>query len=779
MRGALSLLTVLLLAAISARAADAPAPEELRTALERIDASFLSFRDEPAPKPGEIELGRELFFDPRLSRARALSCASCHQPGLAWTDGLPRALGKDQKPTLRNTPSLLGVAGHAPFFRDGRAPTLEAQALMPIQDPTEMDFTLPELVERLEGVPGYARQFRAVYGAGASPERVAAAIAAFERTIEPARDSPFDRFRRGDAPLPAPAARGLVLFTGKARCVLCHPGSDFTDNIFHNVGERRVPGDDDPGRYAVAPVDYAFRAFKTPSLRDVALTPPYLHDGSIPDLRAAVDFYDRAGDEEDGRDRLLRPLGLSEREKRDLVAFLEALTSTPAEVKAPLLPPDDDPEAPRAGLSPEVAGVASAAERGEAEALRARARELELAARRLRLEKAPAERSSSCLGEIERRARRLGYGPAAADAAGRARALALAWTRCAAELGEAGAPEAADLPGAEAAAARAAELLGAPTPPDADAARCRARFSPDSFLADLRAGRFDADLSEELVAANFDDLARWRGYAALRTDDRRGCDALKGFTRTYNGLQVDAGASCREWADSVRFARALMLRAPDFPAACRALMRDGYTAMSDADIEGLCALIAKDVDEPARLCAELGGRWLPAERGASCEAEFARYARGDGGSCAGFTSGPEILSERCEGLLAYRRALAGGGARACGSSELCRALAGDAEGPQTRVGERLSSRACGTVARAARSTRRSDLDLARGELDAAGAGVAAAESVRPAGDRAAAARIDAEAERVARLAQRVSAELAGLPADLAADAAAPAPESGP
>jgi len=776
------LIMALLATAVPLRAADAPSPDELHSALERLDSTFLSFRDEPAAKPGEVELGRTLFFDPRLSRERTLSCASCHQPPLAWADGLPRDLGKDQKPGRRNTPSLLGVAGHGPFFRDGRAATLEIQALMPIQDPTEMDFALPELMERLEGVPGYAREFRAVYGAGPSAQNVAAALAAFERTIQPARDSAFDRFRRGEAPLPAPAARGLVLFAGKARCVLCHPGSDFTDNFFHNVGETRAAGDTDPGRFAVVPVDYAFRAFKTPSLRDVALTAPYLHDGSLPDLRSAVDFYDRAGDQADGRDRLLKPLGLSEREKRDLVAFLEALTSTPPQVAVPLLPVDLDPASRAAGLAPLVAAAAAAAERGEDAALRERAAALERAAQARRLELEAAGQAPSCLADIESRARRLGYGPAASDARARAAALARTWERCALALDEAPPAPAADLAGADAAAARAGALLAAPLPAGADEGRCRAEFSPDRFAADLRSRRFDGELTDALVKATFDDLMRWRSYVALRSGDPRDCDALKGLQRTYNGLQVSADASCREWTAAAHFSRALMRRTPDFPQACRLSLRQGYAAMTEPEIERTCALIGARVDEPEALCAQLAPSVLAPERIPACVAEFSRYARGAApDSCAGLETGAEILRERCRALVALRRARDGGGPQACGSSDLCRVLAGDDAGPEARVRERMGSFACALISGAALSARHADLDLARRGLDEARAGVAAAEAARAAGDRAGAAAVDAAAERVARLEARELEQRSSLPAagTRALDPMSPDPGSAP
>jgi cytochrome c peroxidase len=752
--------------AASARAADAPTPDELRAALEKLDSPFLSFRDEPAAKPGEVELGRKLFFDPRLSRDRVLSCSSCHQPALAWTDGLPKARGKLQKVTQRNTPSLLGVAGHAPFFRDGRAPTLEAQALMPIQDPNELDFTIPELLERLESVPGYARDFRAVYGGEATGPRIASALAAFERTIQPKRDSAFDRFRAGDAALPAPAARGLVLFTGKARCVLCHPGVDFTDDFFHNVGEKRVAGDSDAGRFSFIPVDYAFRAFKTPSLRDVALTAPYLHDGSLPDLRAAVDFYDRAGDQAEGRDRLLKPLNLSEREKRDLVAFLEALTSTPQEVPAPLLPPDDDPESSRAGLGPRVEAVVSAAEHGLDTALRDRARDLEWHAQALRLELEAAGQAPSCLGDVESRARRLGFGPPVDDARARARSLARAWERCALPLGEAAQESAADLGGAAAAATRAEALLTAPLPPDADETRCREKFSPDAYAADLRAGKFDGELTDALVKATFDDLMRWRGYAALRSGDPRDCAQLKGLKRTYNGLQVEAETSCREWTGAARFSRALMRRDPDFRSACLISLRQGYSVMSSSDIEETCAAIARDIDEPAKLCGELIPARLSPDRLSACIAEFSRYAAPGkpAAGCAGLEAGAEVLRERCGALSGLRRARDGGGAAACGSSDLCRALYGDYAGPEARLKSRMSSFACALLSGAALSARHSDLDMAGRALDSARAGIAAAESARAPGDRGAAAAVDALAERVARLDARQQAQLSALPA---------------
>lgn len=777
----LSLITAAFLAAAPV-GAEPPAPSaaEQKAALDRIQAVFLDLQDATPPRPEEAALGRQLFFDPRLSRERTLSCASCHQPSLAWTDGLPKARGAGHKELRRNTPTLLDVARRAPFFRDGRAATLEAQALVPLTEPDEMGLTLPELEARLSAVPAYARLFQSVYGGKPTPARAARALAAFERGIASGRDADFDRFRRGEAPLSAEQARGLVLFAGKARCVLCHVGPDFSDGFFHALGRARESGEVDPGRYAVVPIDYAYRAFKTPSLRDAAWTPPYFHDGAMPDLRAVVDFYDRGGDGGEEKDGLIRPLGLTEREKRDLVAFLGALSGAPPRVSAPVLPPDEEgPSMPDAGgaLS---ASLQAAAEKGDAAALREAGVKLEALARSRRLALTAAGTPvPDCLNDVEDRARRFGYGPSQpAGEAARAASLSQAWSRCAALQGWLGAPPAADgLAGADAALARGERLFAA-APAPAEREACRAAFDPDELIADLKEGRLEPQAADALTKSTFEDLLRWRAWRAAGSSSDAACDSLKGLDRIYNGLRGDAASACREASTSLRFSRALMRRSQDWPRACRASLAYDYAAMGPGAAERVCGAVERLVDDPPKLCASLVPEFLTEERLPSCVAEFARYAKdGDGGDCGSIAAGADVLKGRCEALKAFRRAVSAGPG-ACGGSELCRVLAGDAAPALAKLKARMGTAACALSARGRNSQRHGDLALAGREAESARLALAAVEASRAMSDRSTAARIDALAARAARLEASVSAAIQALPTEegeppMASDGSAP------
>ena len=305
--GFLTAALVLALSVTPAVAApDDEPPADVEAALDRLDAVTLQLRPRRAPLEAEVSLGRQLFFDPRLSAEKAMSCATCHNPALAWTDGLPRASGRGGRKLGRNTPTLLNMSDHSLFFRDGRALSLEEQALAPIQDPAEMGSDPKVLEKDLARIPGYRRQFEALYGPGQTRlANAAKALAAFVGTIRSPRDSPFDRFRTDRAALDPAQKRGLLLFTGKARCVRCHEGAGFSNGFFHNIGLKPDPAAEDVGRFAVVPVDYTRRAFKTVPLRDVALTAPYMHDGSLASLSDVVAFYDRGGDEHDGVDLLI------------------------------------------------------------------------------------------------------------------------------------------------------------------------------------------------------------------------------------------------------------------------------------------------------------------------------------------------------------------------------------------------------------------------------------------------------------------------------------------
>jgi cytochrome c peroxidase len=298
----------------------------------------------PAPEPEHnrsnperVQLGKLLFFDPRLSRSGVTSCATCHNPALAWGDGLALGVGHGMKTLGRRTPTLLNVAWSELFFWDGRAASLEEQALGPIASPDEMNLPLDQLKARIEAIPGYRKAFQIAYpGEAISPQTIAKAIAAYERTIV-SHTAPFDRWVAGEeAAISEAAKRGFALFDGQAQCSKCHSGWRLTDDAFHDVG---VPGED-RGRGKLLPQIGAVQfAFKTPTLRNVDRRAPYMHDGSEANLEAVIDLYDLGGRAR--RPSLaaeIKPLGLSPQDKSDLVAFLRTLTSDDAPVELPALP---------------------------------------------------------------------------------------------------------------------------------------------------------------------------------------------------------------------------------------------------------------------------------------------------------------------------------------------------------------------------------------------------------------------------------------------------------
>lgn len=282
-------------------------------------------------------LGKVLFFDPRLSGSNWISCASCHNPALSWGDGLPKAIGHGMKELGRRTPTILNLAWSESLFWDGRAASLEEQALGPVSSPGEMNLELDKMVEKIKAVKEYHQLFERAYpGEPISEKTIAKAIATYERGIVSGK-APFDKWLAGDErALDESAKRGFVLFNEKANCVKCHTGWRFTDDGFHDVG---IAGED-PGRGKLLPDIPAMQsAFKTPGLRNVDRRAPYFHNGSAPTLEAVVEYYNKGGEVK--RASLspdVKPLQLTALEKRDLVAFLTALTSVDAPCEIPSLP---------------------------------------------------------------------------------------------------------------------------------------------------------------------------------------------------------------------------------------------------------------------------------------------------------------------------------------------------------------------------------------------------------------------------------------------------------
>lgn len=274
----------------------------------------------------KIQLGRQLFFEKRLSEDRTLSCATCHDPQTGFSDGKRLSLGIHGSRGRRHTPSLINVAFQPYLFWDGRANSLEDQALAPFRNPVEMGGSAEEAVARLSRWEEYQQRFREVFESPITAENLAQALASFERTIL-SGNSPYDQFVAGDRTGLSPAAlEGLRLFTGKAHCNLCHQGFNFSDGLFHNLG-LGWNGDSfqDAGRYEVTGIFKDQGAFKTPTLREVFETAPYMHDGSLTGLEAVVDFYDRGGTPNPHLDILIQPLHLSREEKQALIEFLKSL----------------------------------------------------------------------------------------------------------------------------------------------------------------------------------------------------------------------------------------------------------------------------------------------------------------------------------------------------------------------------------------------------------------------------------------------------------------------
>jgi cytochrome c peroxidase len=289
-----------------------------------------------------VRLGRWLFFDTRLSADGTVACATCHQPEHAFSMRQPVATGIRGQKGRRKSPTVINRAATlAPyFFWDGRASSLEMQALGPVENPVEMGNTHTAMIATLSRVQGYAPYFAEAFGTPEiTKERVAHAIADYERT-RMSGNSPYDRWRRlkDQEAVPAPVKLGHELFFGKAGCSQCHvSGNNFTDTMFHNIGigwNPETQSFSDEGRYAVtkgAPgtgaVDGDRGAFKTPTLRDVARHPPYMHDGSIATLREVVEYYNRGGNKNPNLDPKMPKgtLGLTPAEVDALVAMMEAL----------------------------------------------------------------------------------------------------------------------------------------------------------------------------------------------------------------------------------------------------------------------------------------------------------------------------------------------------------------------------------------------------------------------------------------------------------------------
>lgn len=332
-------ISVSLVAGFSAAVQAAPQKSREEWKTEYVRPTEIPFPEENPYSAGKADLGKKLFFDPRLSGANYISCATCHNPSFAWGDGLPKGIGHGMARLGRRTPTILNLAWGELLMWDGRFESLEEQALGPMSAPVEMNQEMDAIVQELAQIPGYRNLFNVVFpGEGLSVPNIAKAIATFERTIV-SGVAPFDHWIAGDeAAISEPAKRGFDLFNGKANCVACHSGWNFTDDSFHDIG---LP-DKDIGRGNEVPgVKTMQHAFKVPTLRNSVERAPYMHDGSQKNLFSVVRHYNDGFVQRDSLSDQVYQLKLSATEQADVVAFLQTLSSVDAPMAMPVLPPYD------------------------------------------------------------------------------------------------------------------------------------------------------------------------------------------------------------------------------------------------------------------------------------------------------------------------------------------------------------------------------------------------------------------------------------------------------
>lgn len=309
--------------------------------IDRLKRDYARPADIPFPAnnpytPEKAALGKALYFEPRLSGAENMTCASCHNPSFGWESPNQTAVGAQNTRLARQAPTILNTAWIHPFFWDGRADSAEAQAKGPIEAPVEMNLPLPVAVRRLNAIPDYKAWFSTAFpGRGVTPDTIAEAIATYERTVVSSY-APFDAWIDGDEKAISDAAkRGFALFNGKAKCAPCHSGWNFTDNKFHDIGVTAT----DIGRGKYEPGNpKAQYAFKTPTLRDTAQRGPYMHAGQMLTLEDVMTHYVGGGVDRPSRSPLMQPLSLTQGEISDVVEFLKSLTGAKQVVAMPILP---------------------------------------------------------------------------------------------------------------------------------------------------------------------------------------------------------------------------------------------------------------------------------------------------------------------------------------------------------------------------------------------------------------------------------------------------------
>ncbi len=309
------------------------------------------------PDARQAALGHILFFDPKVGADATIGCSTCHDPGKGWADGLPLSKGYPGSLYFRNTPTVVNAVHGRFMYWDGRLPASDLPTLVRdhISEAHFMQADGRLIIERLRQIPAYEQGFKEAFGGEPTYGRILNALAAYLKTLR-SRDVPFDQYLNGDrSAISAAATRGLTLFQGKANCIQCHHGPMLSDGKFHGMGlppnrdifktpERHITFRrffktlglpeyvglrEDVGRYAITKQSEDWGRFRTPTLREVSATAPYMHDGSLTTLEDVIDFYDQGGGEGPGKDAVLRPLGLTEQEKRDLVEFLTTLSGAP------------------------------------------------------------------------------------------------------------------------------------------------------------------------------------------------------------------------------------------------------------------------------------------------------------------------------------------------------------------------------------------------------------------------------------------------------------------
>ena len=330
----ISLPFIILAFATVASATEAPYPIGKKE-LKSWQLTEVSYPESNPNQKTTEELGKQLFFDPRLTGDRTLSCAACHFPGTGWSDPLPKSTSEGSG-MARQAPTLINISFQENFFWDGRSKTLEGA----------IELHLKELSVMVGGIPSlpkaYQQKFQSAFDSPSiNSTNIAKAVANFLRTIV-VQDSDFDRWVAGDkSALSQSAKKGFLLFTGKAQCINCHKGPNFSDSKFHNIGLNTL----DPGRFDVSGNPKDKNRFRTSALRQVSHTAPYMHLGNKPDLMSVIEFYSRGGDRRD-RNNELNELHLTEKEEQELLDFLMSLTGSSASIFIPQLPANDTPPSP-------------------------------------------------------------------------------------------------------------------------------------------------------------------------------------------------------------------------------------------------------------------------------------------------------------------------------------------------------------------------------------------------------------------------------------------------